>query len=107
MQIEIICGNLAINLDNDVDLQKVRRAMQGADGVDAAFIADLLQWSGVNGLYPVNPMDLGASSDTPVVSDVPMDDEDGAIGVNLWAYLGNVPLAEQLIRQGSARFSRV
>jgi hypothetical protein len=105
MQTIINTSAIAITLDSEVDRQAVKNILSKSS-TEREFLADLLQWSGMSGLYAADHSVIDAV-DAPVVTDVPVMDEDGAIGVSIWAYHGAEALGERLLRQGEVRLTRL
>lgn len=105
MQAIINTKSIAIAIDSEADKQAVKNILSQSS-TEREFLADLLQWSGMSsGLYVA---DTGVDAvDAPVVTDVPVMDEDGTIGVGVWAYQGAEAMGERLLRQGEVRLTRL
>ena len=99
MQATISSSAVDIVLDDEIDRVALSRILSGAR-TDGEFLADLLEYAGAAaGLY--------ADAEDAVVTDVPVEEEDGAISVGVWAYRGAESLGERLLRQGAASLVRV
>ncbi|OIQ72377.1 hypothetical protein GALL_460000 [mine drainage metagenome] len=104
MQAIISNTTIAISLDNETDRQAVRNLLNKTS-TEREFLADLLNWSQTSGLFVA---DTGIDTvDAPVVTDVPIADEDGAMGVGVWAYQGAEAMGERLLRQGAVSLTRL
>lgn len=110
MRFEITKGNsLRLIAEDDDALLLELRERNGND--DVGFVADLLEHTGwqPNGkLYRINPVDVGALTDSPLITDSISWTEDGRpiVNGNVWWYpnYACVDLAEQLVASGSVLF---
>lgn len=103
MQAIIQATAVEIVVNDEIDRAAVRRILSGAR-TDGEFLADLLAYAGVSGLYAT---EIDGDVDTPIVTDVPITEEDAVVGVRIWAYQGSEALGERLLRQGAASLVRV
>ena len=104
MQTIINSKEVSVHVESESDRAAVRRILSGAK-TESTFVADLLEWAGVSGLY-VAP-ELAGGVDVPVVTDIPLAEEDGTIGVGVWAYQGAEAMGERLLRQGQVALMRL
>ncbi len=105
MQAIVNTQNITLAIEGEIDKQAVKNILNGAR-TDREFLADLLLWADASGLYAADASVI-ESLDAPVLSDVPVNDEDGAIGVGVWAYQGSEAMGERLLRQGSVSLIRM
>ena len=105
MQAIVNTKNITIAIEGEVDKKAVKNILNGAR-TDREFLADLLEWADASGLYAADAS-VVEGLDAPVLTDVPVSDEDGAIGVGIWAYQGAEAMGERLLRQGSVSLSRM
>lgn len=105
MQANINSNAIAIEIDNEFDRQAVKNMLKNST-TEREFLADLLQWSGMESGLFVSEAGID-QVDAPVVTDVPPTEEDGAIGVGVWAYQGAEAMGERLLRQGAVSLTRL
>lgn len=65
-------GNLKISLENDDDAEELQTMIDRASNLDHGVLADILEytgWQGNSELLQVQPEDIGALTDAPILTD--------------------------------------
>lgn len=105
-------GHLKFSLDPE-DRDQIELMLERHGGNDKAFLTDMLDHFGFAGngrLYPINPEDVGALTDAPILSDDVAYADDGKPIVmgNVWWYPSYecFNFAEELATAGEVIFSK-
>ncbi|MDO5947978.1 hypothetical protein [Burkholderia cepacia] len=104
-------GNLTFLIENDRDREILEDIKDRVGGNDVRFLDDMLDQLGFLGnakLFGIAPVDIGALTDAPMLSDAIDLQDDGSIVVlgNVWWYPNYQveDFAERLIKRGSVTF---
>lgn len=104
-------GNLTFIIENDRDREILEDIKSRVGGNDVRFLDDMLDQLGFLGnakLFGIDPVNVGALTDAPMLSDAIDLQDDGSIVVlgNVWWYPNYQveDFAERLIERGSVTF---